>query len=289
MRRWLLRLTVGVVLLLGLAIGGLLTFIYSGVYDVAATRQHTAPVYWAFLTGLRQSIRTHAAREAPEPPDLADEKLITLGLVLYDRHCLQCHGAPGIAPDAVGLGMTPPPPNLVLPGRERTARELYWTVANGLKMTGMPAWEYRMEEQELWAIVGFLKAMPTLSPAEYRSQRARLVTADEEYAGQRTPEDSEAPRASGGDSERGRVAIRQYGCQTCHLIPGVTGADSLVGPPLNGIASRKYLAGVLTNTPEHMIEWLRNPQWISPLSAMPDLGVTERDARDIAEYLSTLH
>jgi cytochrome c1 len=49
------------------------------------------------------------------------------------------------------------------------------------------------------------------------------------------------------------------------------------------------LAGVLTNTPEHMIEWLRNPQWISPLSAMPDLGVTERDARDIAAYLSTLH
>jgi mono/diheme cytochrome c family protein len=100
MRRWLLRLTVGVAPLLGLAVGGLLTFIYSGVYDVAATRQHTAPVYWAFLTGLRQSIRSHAAREAPQPPDLADERLITLGLVLYDRHCLQCHGAPGIAPTA---------------------------------------------------------------------------------------------------------------------------------------------------------------------------------------------
>ena len=56
MRQWLLRLTVGVVLLLGLVTGGLLTFIYSGVYDVAATRQHTAPVYWAFLTGLRQSV-----------------------------------------------------------------------------------------------------------------------------------------------------------------------------------------------------------------------------------------
>ena len=93
---------------------------------------------------------------------------------------------------------------------------------------------------------------------------------------------------TGGDVRRGRVAIRQYACQTCHVIPGVTGANALVGPPLNGIASRSYLAGVLTNTPDHMIEWLRNPQEIDPLSAMPDVGVTEQDARDIAAYLYTL-
>ena len=288
MRRWLFRLILGLVLLSVLAIGGLLTFIYSGVYDVAATRQHSAPVYWAFLTGLRQSIRTHAAREAPQPPDLADETLIAEGLVLYDRYCLQCHGAPGVAPDAVGLGMTPPPPNLVLPARERTARELYWTVANGLKMTGMPAWEYRMAEQELWAMVAFLKTFPALAPSEYRAQRARLVPAQNQRQDEGSPDDAQARPATGGDAERGRMAIWQYGCQTCHLIPGVTGADSLVGPPLNGIASRKYLAGVLPNTPETMIAWLRHPQQISPLSAMPELGVTERDARDIAAYLSTL-
>lgn len=93
---------------------------------------------------------------------------------------------------------------------------------------------------------------------------------------------------TGGDVQRGRLAIRQYGCQTCHLIPGVTGADALVGPPLSGIASRKYLAGVLPNTPQHMMEWLRHPQQVEPLSAMPDLGVTEGDARDIAAYLYTL-
>ena len=103
-----------------------------------------------------------------------------------------------------------------------------------------------------------------------------------------TPHDSDAIRMTGGDLQRGRVAIRQYACQTCHVIPGVTGADALVGPPLNGIASRRYLAGVLTNTPEHMIEWLRNPQDVDPLSAMPDVGVTVADARDIAAYLYTL-
>ena len=102
------------------------------------------------------------------------------------------------------------------------------------------------------------------------------------------PHDREASRVTGGDVQRGRIAIRQYACQTCHVIPGVTGANALVGPPLNGIASRLYLGGVLPNTPDHMIEWVRHPQKIDPMSAMPDVGVTERDARDIAAYLYTL-
>jgi cytochrome c2 len=48
------------------------------------------------------------------------------------------------------------------------------------------------------------------------------------------------------------------------------------------------LGGVLPNSPENMVRWLRAPQQFAPLSAMPDLGVTERDARDIAAYLETL-
>jgi cytochrome c2 len=88
--------------------------------------------------------------------------------------------------------------------------------------------------------------------------------------------------------QRGRVAIQQYACPTCHEIPGIRGPEAQVGPPLDGIAERIYLAGVLLNTPAHMIEWLRHPQEVKPLSAMPDLGVTERDARDIATYLYTL-
>ena len=103
-----------------------------------------------------------------------------------------------------------------------------------------------------------------------------------------TPHDREAQTVTGGDVDRGRVAIRQYGCQTCHVIPGVTGADALVGPPLNGIASRAYIGGVLSNSSDHMILWLRDPQAFEPLSAMPALGLTDDDARDIAAYLYTL-
>lgn len=103
-----------------------------------------------------------------------------------------------------------------------------------------------------------------------------------------TPHDRAAEQVTGGDVARGKVAIRQYGCQTCHVIPGVTGADALVGPPLNGIGSRHYLGGVVSNSPDGMIAWLQNPREFEPLTAMPVLGVTDQDARDIAAYLFTL-
>jgi cytochrome c len=93
---------------------------------------------------------------------------------------------------------------------------------------------------------------------------------------------------TGGDFSRGRQKIKQYGCSACHTIPGIPGADALVGPPLTKIADRTYVAGVLTNKPENMIRWIQNPPGVDPLTAMPNLGVTDSDARDIACYLYTL-
>lgn len=92
----------------------------------------------------------------------------------------------------------------------------------------------------------------------------------------------------GGDPQRGRILIREYGCNTCHTIPGVRGARGSVGPPLTGIAGRMYIAGLLTNTPENLMRWIRDPPGVDSLTAMPDVGVTEPDARDIAAYLYTL-
>jgi cytochrome c2 len=90
------------------------------------------------------------------------------------------------------------------------------------------------------------------------------------------------------DREHGRYLIKKYGCQACHSIPGVAGADALVGPPLAGIASRAYIGGVVANSPDAMVVWLQHPQLVDPLTAMPDLGVTPSDAQDIAAYLYTL-
>lgn len=92
----------------------------------------------------------------------------------------------------------------------------------------------------------------------------------------------------GGNPDRGPALMRGYGCGTCHTVAGVTGANGLVGPPLTGIAERAYIAGVLPNAPENMVRWIEDPKAVDSLTAMPVLGVTPADARDIAAYLYTL-
>jgi cytochrome c len=94
--------------------------------------------------------------------------------------------------------------------------------------------------------------------------------------------------ATGGDAVQGRQLIRSYGCGACHTIPGVQGAHGLVGPPLTGLGERTIVAGQLPNSTDNLIRWIQHPRTIEPKTAMPDLGVTSQDARDIAAYLYTL-
>jgi cytochrome c len=97
-----------------------------------------------------------------------------------------------------------------------------------------------------------------------------------------------AQAATGGSAARGAAAIARYGCGSCHIVPGVSGASGLVGPPLSGIGNRIYVAGVLQNTPTNMIRWIENPPAVDEHTVMPNLGVTHQDAIDIAGYLYTL-
>jgi cytochrome c2 len=92
----------------------------------------------------------------------------------------------------------------------------------------------------------------------------------------------------GGNARFGRADIRKYGCYSCHTISGVPGAHGLVGPPLNGIGDRQYIAGELPNTAANMMRWIQHPHAVEPKTAMPEMGVTEQDSRDIAAYLYTL-
>jgi cytochrome c len=92
----------------------------------------------------------------------------------------------------------------------------------------------------------------------------------------------------GASAERGRQALAAMGCAGCHTISGVRGADGKVGPPLDGIGVRTMIAGEVPNTPANLMRWIENPQAIEPGTAMPNLGVSEPTARDIAAYLYTL-
>jgi cytochrome c2 len=77
----------------------------------------------------------------------------------------------------------------------------------------------------------------------------------------------------------------QYGCPTCHVIPHVPGAVGKVGPSLASLSQRSYLAGQLQNSPGNLVRWLREPQQIHPGTAMPNMGLSEADAKTIAAFL----
>jgi cytochrome c len=91
-----------------------------------------------------------------------------------------------------------------------------------------------------------------------------------------------------GNPENGRLLLRQFGCGACHRIPGVADAQGNVGPPLEGVARRVYLGGVLPNSRENMARWIRSPKTFDPQTAMPVLQVGEEHARDMVAFLYTL-
>lgn len=93
----------------------------------------------------------------------------------------------------------------------------------------------------------------------------------------------------GGNADSGKLAIQTYGCGSCHTIPGVSVATGTVGPPLFFWSRRTYIAGEVPNTPDYLVRWIEVPQAIEPGTAMPNLGVPEKAARDMAAYLYTLH
>lgn len=91
----------------------------------------------------------------------------------------------------------------------------------------------------------------------------------------------------GGTHPGASALMIQYGCPTCHVIPGVPGAVGKVGPSLASLAQRSYLAGTVPNTPVDLQNWIMHPQRIHPGTAMPEMGVTPQDAQEIAAFLQS--
>lgn len=277
---WHAVITTAILLVLA-AIAGL-SFMYSGVYNVAASSPHGEVMNWVLHTTALRSIHARAANL--HVPDLSDEAMISRGLSLFREHCAKCHGAPGEAPAPFAMGFTPGAPPLSQVGAQWAPADIYWAVAHGIKMTPMPAWEFRMQTSDIWALVAFVRRLPELSSQDYRRMTAKLpapaATSDE-------PGTILIPYLR-GDEARGKTAIAQYDCSSCHDIPGIAAPRALVGPPLTGVGSRTTIAGILANTPDNMRAWIRDPQKFKPGDAMPNMGVTEKDAADIVAYLEAL-
>jgi cytochrome c2 len=97
------------------------------------------------------------------------------------------------------------------------------------------------------------------------------------------------PAAAAANAEHGRALITQYGCTMCHIVPGAGGPRGMLGPSLEGLASRPVISlGTVQNTPQNLARFIENPQSLNPQSSMPPAGVTPEDARDITAFLLTL-
>jgi len=262
-------------------------FVYAGIYDTSALRQHTSLVYQA-MTVVRS--RSVAARSNYEAPDLVSLDWQNAGVELYENSCRQCHGAPGHAPDSFSLGMKPSPTAIVELARTRTPQEIYTVVEQGIRMTGMPAWAYRLSEEQMWQIVALVKQLDRMTRADYDNLLRQARSPDAEQGQQVNEQTSTSDGNNNGDSrtDSGKVALQQYNCVSCHVIPGITAARKHVGPPLAGITTRNYIAGLLEYSDDNFVRWVRSPTTIDPDTLMPDLGVTEAHARAMLNYLKSL-
>lgn len=88
--------------------------------------------------------------------------------------------------------------------------------------------------------------------------------------------------------QHGANLIQHYGCGSCHMIPGINGADGLVGPPLTHWGRRSYIAGMMPNNPDNLTFWVQHPQKVVPGVDMPEMGIDDQEARAIAAYLDTI-
>ena len=166
---WSLVVIIGFMILAGAAV------IWSGVYDVAADSPHLKVTFWLLDEAREQSIETHS--RGIVAPLLQGEQIVDRGFPHFNETCRLCHGGPGLSPLEFTQGLYPKPP--LFPSREVQQElndvELYWVIKHGLKMTAMPSFGVNHSDEDLWAIVAFMRRLPTLSPQEYQAMAQRAL------------------------------------------------------------------------------------------------------------------
>ena len=171
-RTRLILKTAAITMVLGGVVGviGGVVVLRAGWYDISASAQHLQPVYTMLEQALRYSVRHHASDVVVPPLGAAQQ--VARGALLYSANCAQCHGGPGFAQSKIGQSMQPLPGPLIDANVRWQPRELYWITRHGIKMSGMPAWEFHLSDADLWAVVAFMRVLPTLSARDYAAVTA---------------------------------------------------------------------------------------------------------------------
>jgi cytochrome c553 len=182
--------------------------VLSGIVPIRASSGHWWITAKLLDVAKVQSVRTYSLG-LDAPP--FDEALMLRGAAHYAIGCELCHGGPGREVPAVMTAMTPPPPVLTKEHITRwTNEQLFTIIKHGIKFTGMPAWPAQERDDEVWAVVAFLRRMPTLQGGQYRQLAAGVAT-----------EQPPAPK------------VVQDLCRRCHGVDG-TGRGAGAFPSLAG-------------------------------------------------------
>jgi cytochrome c553 len=240
--------------LVALALGALF-FAWSGVYNVAASHGHHPTTTWALNFGLRRSVETHSL-SVSRPDRLEDRDLATLGAGHYAGGCAFCHGAPGQRENPVVQQMLPEPPDLTRAAERWSPEELFWIAKHGLKYTGMPAWVAQERDDEVWAIVAFLLALPKMSATDFETIARGNVP---------------PLRRDGREiAELGVGAKALTACARCHGLGRLAPTSRLI--PKLAAQSRDYLKLAL----RYYANGLRPSGVMQPIAAVLDDQAIER-------------
>jgi mono/diheme cytochrome c family protein len=166
-----MKIIIAIVIIVVLAVGLFIIYINSGMYNIAATSEHTGLTLSIINTTVDNSIRKHA--DGIEVPDLTDSAMIMEGFNHFDEMCVTCHGAPGISKDEFAVGLYPEAPSLLEEVEDWSPAELFWITKHGIKMTGMPATGDVHGDEEIWNIVAFMVKLPDVTRADYIKMRNR--------------------------------------------------------------------------------------------------------------------
>ena len=153
-------------------------YVYSGMYNIGADAPHTKIVFGVLDELREKSVASHA-RGIAVPSDLNDPKRIAAGAGLYAEMCTGCHLGPGVEKSEMSQGLYPQAPELAR-GDDLSPAEQFWTIKHGVKLTAMPAWGKTHSDALIWDMVAFIRRMPKLSPAQYKTLVASAPESHEE-------------------------------------------------------------------------------------------------------------
>ncbi len=247
-----------------MGIGGFL-LTASGIVPIKASSGHWEVTRWFLQFSKQRSVATHTI--GTDVPRLDDARLILKGAGAFETNCLACHGSPAAPASRVVQQMTPRPPYLPSTLHRWNDAELFYIVKHGIKFTGMPAWPAQQRDDEVWAVVAFIRLLPGIDAAEYR----RLVHGDDGD-----------PAANAEPLSRLMVPTEMprtiESCALCHGADGL-GRGTGAFPKLAGQSS-EYLY-------QSLVAYARNDRnsgLMGPIAA----GLSDQEMRELARYYADL-